>query len=818
MTKRRLAPPALFALLAALLAVSCGTDDGEKAGAITPASDPVPTADAFLPAGPAGDDRYVLPSGRMITRTGERVTIRPFPTSIVAGGDGRLFVTTARDAAILTIDADTLAVLDETEMNRHFSGLAINAAGTVLYVGGGTRDVVRQYDVTGPSPVLAREIPAAGYPLGLALSADEATLYVTLATGKRVAAIDLASGTEVRSYNTGYYPHTVAVSEALGRLITSNWGTTTVSIFETATGDLLADVAVGKGPEGLVVSDDGLTAYVACSDADEIDVIDLAGPSLAGAIPVHAAADSAVGAAPSYVALGPGGRLYAVSSGFNAIDVIDPEAREVLGRVPTDWYPTAVLPTADALYVAAAKGTGSKPGSVGEPLEYEGTFAAIPMPDDERLAEYTAQVEENNTRTARFFGDEEFDSPVPRERGEKSKQIRHVVLILKENKTYDQVLGDVEGTNADPSLLLFGERITPNLHALSRGFAMGDNYYAESHESDQGHMWAAAGICNDYVEKVDAMDGWTVLTGVETGAIPRDGFAFTRMLDWGVSFRIYGEVTGALQDIGRLAPYIDFDYGFYSQNVSDRRKAREVIREWEHGIFPRFIYISLPNDHTFGTSPGSPTMDYMVADNDAALGMLVEWISRSRYWPETAVFIIEDDPQSGLDHVDAHRSPLAVVSPWARRGQVSRVHYSMSSVWATMGRILGIPALSDYDRFAAPMYDLFTMTPDYAPYTAIPSNVPFQVNPEDLPLADYCARQDWTVPDQVERISEVAWAYMRPGEPFPVGRFAPRPEEDEDEERAEGMRYRNLMEAYLEYGKKHGLIGPNSLVGKNLHP
>jgi hypothetical protein len=198
--------------------------------------------------------------------------------------------------------------------------------------------------------------------------------------------------------------------------------------------------------------------------------------------------------------------------------------------------------------------------------------------------------------------------------------------------------------------------------------------------------------------------------------------------------------------------------------------------------------------------------------------MLVDWIAHSEHWADTAVFIIEDDPQSGLDHVDAHRSPLTVVSPWARRGYNSGVHYSMSSVWATMGRILGIPALSDYDRFAAPMYDLFTMTPDYAPYAAIPSNVPFQVNPEGLAMADYCARQDWTVPDQVERISEVAWAYMRPGEPFPVGRFAPRPEENEDAEHAKGMRYKKLMEAYVEYGKAHGLIGPASLVGKTIHP
>jgi DNA-binding beta-propeller fold protein YncE len=366
MTTKRLALIPLFALLAALACVSCGTsEDGDGDGAVKAASDPQPSEDAFLPAGPAGDDRYVLPSGRMITRVGDRVTIRPFPTSIVAGTDGRLFVTTARDAAIVEIDGDALDVLSETEMNHHFNGLVRDAAGTTLWVAGGRANRIREYDVSGGSPALTREIPADGYPLGLALSADGRTLYAALGYGKRAVAIDLASGEEVRSYNTGYYPQQVAVSEAAGRLVTANWGTTTVSVFDLASGNLLADVAVGKGPEGLVVSEDGLTAYVACSDADEIDVIDLAGPSLADAIPLYDSAERGVGAAPSYLALGPGGRLYNVSSGFNAIDVIDPDAGQVIGRVPTDWYPTAVLPTADTLYVVAAKGSGSRPGSVG---------------------------------------------------------------------------------------------------------------------------------------------------------------------------------------------------------------------------------------------------------------------------------------------------------------------------------------------------------------------------------------------------------------------------------------------------------------------
>ena len=816
MTTRARAFLAFLAIAALLFPASCAKERHKSSSEHLTA--PVPSADATLPAGAVGDGTFVLPNGRLISPVGRQLTVQRYPTSIVAAPDGRLFVSTARTAAVQVVDPATMTILSETSLNHHFSGLAIDAAGARLWVAGGHSETVLEFDVTGEAPVQTRAIPAFGYPIGLTLSSDEATLYVTMAQGKRVAVIDLATGTERESFNTGYYPHTVRIAESLGRAIVSNWGTSSVSVFELSSGALLADIAVGKGPEGLALAPDGVTAYVACSDVDRIDVVDLVNLTVTNVIPVYSGEAHGLGAMPTYLALGPGGTpLYAVESGFNAVDVIDPADGTILGRVPTEWYPTAVLPTADTIYALSAKGDGAGPGDVSDDKKYPGVLAAVPTPDADALAGYTAMVEANNTRTARFYGEGKFDSPIPSERGKKSKQIKHVVFILKENKTFDQVMADLPGVDGDTSLLLYGDQITPNLHALSRTFAMGDNYYSESHESDHGHEWATAAMCNDYVEKAWAMDGWTPLSGVEQGAIPGGGFAFGKLLENKIPFRVYGEVVGTLYDVERMSPYIDWAYGFFSLNVSDRYKAAEVIREWNQGVFPSFIFISLPDDHTYGTDPGKPTMDYIVADNDAGLGMLVEWVTKSKYWPETAIFIIEDDPQSGMDHVDAHRSPLTVVSPWVKRGTITHVHYSMASVWQTMGRIIGLPAITDYDRFAAPMYDLFTTTPDYGTYAALPSNVPFAVNPPDAPMADYSAKQDWTVPDQVERISEVSWAYMKPGQPFPQGKFSTAPDEDEKDGDS-GRKYKALMEAYLRYGREHGLIGPESLVGKTMYP
>ncbi|HDH96914.1 MAG TPA: hypothetical protein ENF73_04200 [Proteobacteria bacterium] len=413
---------------------------------------------------------------------------------------------------------------------------------------------------------------------------------------------------------------------------------------------------------------------------------------------------------------------------------------------------------------------------------------------------------ENEKRATRFY--EQLASgcifPVPFERGEPSKVIKHVVYIMKENKTFDQILGDLEGdVETDPDLVIFGEDITPNAHALARQFTLCDNFYSKAEVSVQGHMWGTAANCNDYVEKTFLHRKRPPAAGVEHAAKPEFGFIFHHLYRNNIPFRVYGQIVGIAGDLDIFAPFIDFKYGFWNLSVPDVVKAQEFIRELNAGIFPNFVYILLPNDHTEGSKPGAPTPRYMVADNDAALGMIVEAISKSPYWKETAIFVTEDDPQSGADHIDAHRTLMLVISPWAKRGYVSHVLYSMDSMWMTIELILGVGPMSKYDRYTAPMYDCFTTKPDFSTYKAIPNPLPYEENTGKEPFAEYCAGLDFDAPDQVPNMGEILWAIYRPGEPFPKEMSVDyEPDEDEVEETEEAELYKRAVERHIALGKR----------------
>lgn len=380
---------------------------------------------------------------------------------------------------------------------------------------------------------------------------------------------------------------------------------------------------------------------------------------------------------------------------------------------------------------------------------------------------------------------------------------------MKENKTYDQVFGDLEGTEADPTHLTYGEAYTPNAHRLAQAFTSCDNYYSEADVSIQGHMWSVNMYANDYMEKAWALDSdhRYPLVNIEPAVTSRSGSIFRHLYDNGVTFRVYGQVL-ALGDIHDLAPYVNLKYGFWNLGVSDETKVGEIIREMEAGIWPQFLYISLPNNHTQGTDAGAPAMDYYVGDNDAALGKLIEYITHSEYWSETLIIVTEDDPQSGSDHVDKHRTMALVISPYAKRGYTSSVLYSMPAIWTTIEMIFGLPPMSIYEEYASPMYDCFTATPDLTPYDAVPNPTPLSYNPEDLPMSDYCATADWGAPDQVRRLGEVTWAVKHPGEPWPgddsVDGYGEDEEEEEDEE-MDGIQYRAAAAALQEYARKTGL-------------
>ena len=772
--------------------------------------DPKPDPDAYLRPGPTGDGHIILPNGRFIYPVGDSVTVTRFPIDIEITPDGQTaIVNTIRGHTMTVVDLTSHTEAQVDPLSYMFYGIAINATGDKFWVAGGGSHKVYEYDLVGQTAIPAREIELVGYPSGLTLSPDETTLFVTCHQSNKVSAVDLGSGLETGFAKTQIYPYGIELLASADRLYVSNWGSSSVSVLGTNPMMTMDHIPVGKNPEGLALSPDGSRLYVANSDSDSISVIDTAGNDVIATYNLYDEEDLTLGASPTAVEISSdGSTLYVTAAGYNSIDVLDAATGEVKGRIPASWYPTDLVldEPHGMLYVANGKGRTVGSGAEKESIFLNGTIAAIPIPTPTELAEYTEIVLENNMRTTTFYEDlEGFDSPIPFERGQPSQQIKHVVYVLKENKTYDSVLGDLEGTEADPSFLQFGEFYTPNTHELARDFVVCDNFYNESEVSIQGHMWGTASICNDYVEKCWLAEGRAgPLAGVEEAGKTERGFIFHNCLRNGVDFRTYGQIVGVGSEMDTFAPYIDFKYGFWNLGVSDEIKVDEIIREMEGGFFPSFVYISLPNDHTEGTSSGKPVPQWYVGDNDAALGKLIDYISHSEYWNETVIFVTEDDPQSAGDHIEPHRTIGLVISPWAKRGHVSSVLYSMSSMWMTIELILGLPPMHKYDQYTAPMYDCFSMTPDFTPYDALPNRVPLEYNEKGAPLQEYCDQANWMAPDQVSRLGEVIWAVMRPGEPFPYNFSVDSPEELE-EEAEEAREYIEAIARAKAWALAHGI-------------
>ena len=797
----------LASILILLLVFVNGCNDDSSGGTsptvTQPGEEPVPSAEAFFRSGPIGGGRYSLPNGRVVSPAGDWVEVNRFPLDVELSPNGDVAVVASTNKPAMTlIETDGLDVRQKDKLFNSFYGTLFNRAGDRFWVPGGGGNKIYEYELIGASAFLLREIPVQGYPSGLALSLDGETLLVACNLGKALRMIDLASGLEVGLILTGLYPYHVELHPSGNLAYVSNWGASTVSVLDLENLRETRRVPVGKNPEGMALSHNGLFLYVTNSDSDSVTVIRTDTHDVAATYDLHDDSIHTNGASPCSVVVGRNDeRIYVACSGYNSVYVVDTSNGNVLGKIPAGWYPSDVAldEVRDMLYVTSGKGLGSWSNS-----GWPGILSTVPVPTDEELAGHTAIADQNNLWSTAFYQQTNIASPVPSQWGRPSEQIKHVIFVLKENKTYDQLLGDLEGTEADPSHLVFGEEVTPNLHALARRFTSCDNFYVEGDTSILGHFWGTAALCNDYAEKTWLAGGRIPLSTIEEAAKPEGKYIFDNCLDNGVEFRNYGQFVGIIDNLERFAPYIDFKYGFWNMLVSDEIKVDEIIREIEAGIFPPFVYIVLPNDHTYGSSSGAPTPRWLVGDNDAGLGKLVDYLSHSPYWHETAIFVTQDDPQSGTDHIDPHRTISLIISPWAKAGHNTSVLYTMSSIWRTIELILGLPPLSNNDRYAAPMFDCFTLEPDMRPYQALPNPIPYSLNPSGLPFQEYCNRAQWIVPDQVGRLGEVLWALERPGEPFPYD-YSVDTEEEEEEEAEEALAARQAMEKLSEWLNDKGL-------------
>ena len=764
----------------------------EDSGPELPVCEPgVPTEAALLPPGASDGDAVLGLGGRGLETPGTAVEIRGFPSNIAISADGQIAYVVAssrgrRNVSVVRVSDATL--LQEFPLPDAFYGIVLSPDGETLFVSGGATRSVFSFAIDPvergllPDPV---ETTVPGYSSGLAITPDGATLFVGSFSSSRLyeLSVDALGSDEavIAEHSAGHRVWDVEYLAESDRVLTSSLHEDTVSIVTRDDGDTI-EIEVGRSPMGLALSADESTAWVAVSDADalvEIDLNDATERRRSHVVAEDGLRDSEGvplrRSNPNDVAISPdGARLYVTRGADNATTVFATETLQPLGSFPTSWYPTGALvdPAGERVIVLEGRGYGS--GADTDPAmrdTLDGNVAVVEIGSLD-LEETTARVAANFNRANEVFPFEcDGFFPIPTRPGARSP-IEHVILIVKENKTFDCVFGDLEDmdVDVDPSLVRWGEEITPNQHAIAREFTISDNFHVESENSDMGHLVLTSGFLTDFMERVwvEAKRHGDEFLGyqMEDAGIHETGNIFTHLLDHGVDIRVYGEIVGMFAraaDGRQPMQFSDQDYPggvFYNMNARDSARAEYVLEQIGEGDFASFTFMLLPNDHTGGTAPGNPTPESEVADNDEAVGILIEGLSQSEHWDSTVVFIVEDDPQGCSDHVDSHRSFLLVASPWVRRGHVSHVNVSFQSVFATIFRILGVPPMGRPDASAAPLWDMFVGEADLTPFAARPRLVPEEkILDINTPGAEESMRMDFRGPDRNRDLGTVLDAY-----------------------------------------------------------
>jgi YVTN family beta-propeller protein len=770
-----------------------------------------------------------------------------------------------------------------------YTGLAFSPDGKRLYMSN-VEGSIKMFDVDPNGKIaglFSLRLPPANaprrkeeIPSGIAISPDGARIYVALNLSNRLGEFDASNGSLLRMFDVGVAPYDVVLVGK--KAYVSNWGGRrpqagdatgpagrgtlvkvdpatyianegSLSVIDLESGKAAAEILVQLHSSALAVSPDN--HYIVCANAgsDNLSVIETRTDAVVETIWVKPSPADLFGASPNALAFDKKGKyLYVANGTQNAVAVVrfNPARRasELLGLIPVGWFPGAILyhPRLNKLCIAnikgieTVKGLDKQSGGWGfNSHQYHGSLSLVPVPKITDLPRLSAIVWNNyhKERIASALLPPRPDQParpVPERIGEPSV-FKHVVYIIKENRTYDQVLGDVSQGNGDPSLCIFGERVTPNQHKMVREFVLLDNIYCCGILSADGHQWSMSAFGTDYLEKSFA--GWprSYPDGmgkdeIDALAYAPTGFIWDNALRHGKTLRNYGEfampavrwtdpkrkgepdwtacwrefnrpkgeiVFGSEPAIESLRPYLASKTVGWNMDVPDVFRSRYFIQELKEfekeGRFPDLVLICLPDDHTSGTKEGSPTPVAHVADNDLAFGQIVEAIGRSRFWKDTVIFGIEDDPQNGWDHVSGYRTTAYIISPYTKRGQVIKTRYNTVSMLRTMEQILGLPPMNQFDAAAEPMADCFTETPDFTLFKAVPNRVPLdEMNPPKKKIADPLLRRQAALSARLnfkrvdacpeDILNRILWHSVKGSSvPYPEWAVTSRPDRDDDD-------------------------------------
>lgn len=711
---------------------------------------------------------YTLPNGWKLSPVGRSLPLGDLPLNIAVNKSETLMAVTNNGQSVQSIqliDPVEERILDTKIIDRSWYGLKFSDNGKKLYVSGGNSNSIFIYQIENRQLVLNDSIslgakwPNKISPAGIEIDDINNKLYVVTKEDNSLYILDLLNKKILKRVLLAGEAYTCKLSPDKKTLYISCWGCDVVYFFDTQNNTIKAKISVGDNPNDIVINKSGSLLYVANANDNSVSVIDTKEKKVIEVLNTALYPNAPSGSTSNALALNTDEKiLYIANADNNCLSVFDVSkkaASKSKGFIPVGWYPTAVKVIGKKIFVANGKGFSSKANpygpdpigraqqviyqqgdpSIPKSVEYiaglfKGTLSIIDIPTEAALTKLSLQVYKNTKydKAKELNVEGEAGNPIPTKVGDLSP-IKYVFYVIKENRTYDQVLGDVKEGNGDPSLVLFGEKITPNQHALAKEFVLLDNFYVDGEVSADGHNWTMGAYANDYLEK-----NWVTSYGGRGGSYDAEGnreiannkagFIWDQCKKAGVSFRTYGEFADNYKaNIPVLKNNFCTYFTGYNNSVKDTTRFFQWKRDFDSllnlGAVPSFNSVRFSNDHTEGLRRGRPTPFAHVADNDYAVGLFIEHLSNSSIWKETAVFIVEDDAQNGADHVDAHRTTAYVAGGFVKRGYVDHTMYSTSSMLRTMELILGIPPMTQFDAAATPMWRCFTPNANTKSFKAI---------------------------------------------------------------------------------------------------
>ncbi len=766
---------------------------------------------AQLPGKIERTGQVLLPNGWKLSPAGTYLPLGDLPLNIQLSASGKLLAVTNNGQStqsVQLIDPVNEKLLDEKVVGKSWYGLALSHDGKTLYASGGNDNWIMAFRIEnnkmGKADTIKLGLP---WPLnkicttGIAVNKSNTLLYTVTKEDSSLYIIDLNTKKIKSKIKLAAEAYSCILSPDEKVLYISIWGGEEVALYHTAA-KTISSIKVGSHPNELLLNKKGDYLFAANANDNSVSVINTLTHKTVEVISTALYPTRLTGSTTNGLALSADEKtLYIANADNNCLAVFDvsqPGNSKSKGFIPVGWYPTNVKTLGSKILVANGKGftsmanphgpqpikktdnSGYQKGAANSKEQYigglfKGTLSFINTPTPAQLKNYTKQVYANTSYTPqkRILAPGVEGNPIPRKRGEKSP-IKYVFYIIKENRTYDQVLGDVAKGNGDTSLCIFGNKVTPNEHAIVNEFALLDNFYVDAEVSADGHNWSTAAYATDFIEKT-----WPTSYGNRGGNYdsegerrigdPRDGYIWDYCKRAGVSYRTYGEFAEyGTVNIKSLAGHSCIQSPSFDLDITDR--FREKI--WAHDFdsllrknaVPRFNTIRLSNDHTSGQKKGTISPIAAVADNDQGVGLLIDHLSKSPIWKESVVFILEDDAQNGPDHIDAHRSPIYIAGPYVKRDAVIHGMYSTSGVLRTIELILGLPPMSQYDAAAMPLFDCFTSKPNLTSYNAKPAQVNLEqrnvaVNQSSKRSALFNLADEDKVPDLI--LNDVIWKYVK---------------------------------------------------------